>query len=445
MNIAVYSMFCLDAEVIMRTFARNNGLKYFDTARLCGYCNLDDVEPKRLDEWNAVNEFLEKETTTGESVVLFPHGCRSVINPFRVMLWCNPEVSAKRMVDAKMASSIEDAIRKMKTQIEYERDAAKDLYLGYDITDPGRYSLILDCTYLPIVEISMRILDRKNWVYLDKRNLIPTKPYTPDYLNRVVSVGIPVHMHDMRWYVSNDHVPYASQIKKGKSLLTCYVELPSSQHVKEYSYKEYETALLPKKEENKMINNEYLQNVKAVLFGNQKQANVINDSVVAIVAQYLDGANQDMSTQEATAASIYTELKACADAGLSERNSTFIQLVSGRKSYDVLKEGLPYVVSQNQPNVDSPKYNFRILVVGEDDVEDTVENGEGDVYAGMKFDKPAAAPDEVLNPDDTVADQVRKLKDAILPMCPDGVKQELDDEYAQALYCAQAYFDYNSR
>lgn len=447
MNIAVYSMFCLDAEVIMRTFARNYGLKYLDTARLCGRCELGGVELIQLEEWNVINEYLEKETVNDNYVVLFPHACKSVIDPFRVMLWCNPEVSAKRMVDAKLAISIEDAIQQMETQIERERDAAKDLYFGYDITDPGRYSLILDCTYLPIVEISMRILDRKTWVYLDKRNLIPTKPYVPDYLNRVVSVRIPVYMHDMRWYVSDDHVPYASQIKKGISLLTCYVKVPSSQHDKDdtYSYKEYETALLPKREETKMIDNKNLQNVKAVLFGNQKQANVINDSVVILVAQYLENSHKNMDTQESTVESIYDELKAIADFGITDYNRIFIYLVAGRKSYDVIKEGVPYVVTKNQPNADSPKYNFRVCVVGEDDVEDEVVHGEGGVYAGIKFERPAAAPDEVLNPDDTVADQVRKLKDAILPMCPDGVKEELEDEYAQALYCAQAYFDYNSR
>jgi len=194
-----------------------------------------------------------------------------------------------------------------------------------------------------------------------------------------------------------------------------------------------------------MISAENLQNVKAILFGNQKQANVINDAVVAIVAQFLDGKGADMSTQNVTAESIYMTLKECAETGLSKENETFIQLVAGRKSYAVLKEGVPFIVSQNQPNVDSPKYNFRILEVGTEDVEDEVENGEKEMYAGMRFERPAASPDEVINPDDTIAEQTRKLKDAILPMCPEAVKTEIPDEYAQALYCAQAYFSYNSR
>lgn len=194
-----------------------------------------------------------------------------------------------------------------------------------------------------------------------------------------------------------------------------------------------------------MISAEALANVKAVLFGNQKQANVINDSVVAIVAQFLDGRSVDMSTQNSTAEGIYITLKECAEQGLSKENEMFIQLVAGRKSYAVLKDGSPFIVSQNQPNTDSPKYNFRILVVGTEDTEDEAENGEKEMYTGMKFERPAASPDEVLCPDDTISEQVRKLKDAILPMCPDAVKSELTDEYAQALYCASAYFDYNSR
>lgn len=194
-----------------------------------------------------------------------------------------------------------------------------------------------------------------------------------------------------------------------------------------------------------MIAAEELANVKAVLFGNQKQANVINDAVVSIVAQYLDSVGQDMQTEELVITGIQDNLRLIAERGVRKEEEVFVQLVAGHKSYCILKEGSPCVVSVNQPNTESPKHNFRILVLGEEDVEEGVESKDMDFEAGKHFEKPAAAPDEVFDPDDSIAEQTRKLKDAIIPMCPPSVKEELADEYAQALYCAQAYFSYNSR
>lgn len=193
-----------------------------------------------------------------------------------------------------------------------------------------------------------------------------------------------------------------------------------------------------------MVSKEELQNIKAVLFGNQKQANVINESVVAIVAQYLTEHGMALDTEDSVVDSIHGLLQECAEYGVNESNATFIQLVAGPKSYQVLKDKLPYVITVNQPSTESPKHNFRIVIVGEDDVEPEVESGLPNV-GETHFEKPAAAPDEVIDPDDSLKVQAEKLKNAILPMAPSYYMGEVGNEYAVALLCSQAYFEYNSR
>lgn len=178
--------------------------------------------------------------------------------------------------------------------------------------------------------------------------------------------------------------------------------------------------------------------VKKLLFGNQKQANVINDSVATIVGSYLD--------EHATAvpgAELYqivydliTELSK--ESSLSSDAELFIKLVCGEPSYNILCSGVPFIVTCDQPSTESPKYNFRITPLGE---EAPSEPEASDALAISS--KPTVGPDEVYNEDDSFAERARKIKDAILPMVPAGVKSEIpDNEYAQALCCAEYYYGY---
>lgn len=187
-----------------------------------------------------------------------------------------------------------------------------------------------------------------------------------------------------------------------------------------------------------MPSTEQLTNVKKVLFGNQKQANAINDAVVLLVAEELIQNPVSMDTEEYVISGIKQVIEEMAEYGLNETNRMFLLLVTGPNSVHVLEEHVPYRIDVNQPSDQSPKRTFRIVPMGY--VAPEVKVNEVSVAA-----KPAATLDEVYDPTDSFAEQARKLKDAILPTVPGGIKDEVSDEYAQALLCAQAYFEYSSR
>lgn len=453
MQIAIYGTYVEDAKQYAEAVAYRKHSILYTTADLCAECGYDTDYPFNNAMWNVVNnKIMELCNEHKDLVVLSPYAPKFVLNPYRVLLWRDLRSNAERIVERVPDSSIEDAAKAVSLMVDDECKRSISMYNGYELLHPQRYDLILDVTNMRYAEAATYIADGKSDIYLDRCNVRPLTKFDPAILEsqRHPILKVPVHMYNHHWYLSCGALEYVSQVKRGNNPISCYFERYNGSHNTVCDLPEWEKRLGFKigyrsKEDKILINEEALQNVKSTLFGNQKQANVINDAVVAIVAQYLDGEGVDMSTLESTATGIYETLQEVAHTGMTSHGEMFVQLVAGRKSYDVLKEGLPYIVTQNQPNAESPKINFRVIVVGEEEPEDVVENGEKDVYTGVKFDKPAAAPDEVLNPDDTVAEQVRKLKDAILPMCPDAVKAEISDEYAQALYCAQAYFEYNSR
>lgn len=453
MQIAIYGTYVPDANEYAMAIARRKGALYIGTNTLCSEVGYEGEYPHHSAMWQKINEGIVEISKKHKKLVInTPYAVKFCDDPYRIMLWKNPYVSAQQMIEQGVPTTVEAAVSAILDMVEEECAYAEANYNGYELTHPQRYDLILDVTYMSYEEAATHVVDGKSDIYLDKRNIIPTMEFDLKWLDKSshIQLKTPVHMRDHKWYVSSGFSTYARHAKTTKYLIPCYYDAVSvttdgtcdlSVWEKQLGFKINYTL----RRKQAVINEAALQNVKATLFGNQKQANVINDSVVAIVAQYLDGASVNMDTQESTAEGIHSVLTSVAHNGMDKDGEMFVQLVAGRKSYDVLKEGLPYIITQNQPNVDSPKYNFRILVVGEEDPEDVVENGEKDVYTGVKFDRPAAAPEEVLNPEDTIAEQVQKLKDAILPMCPEAVKSEIQDEYAQALYCAQAYFEYNSR
>lgn len=181
------------------------------------------------------------------------------------------------------------------------------------------------------------------------------------------------------------------------------------------------------------------KNVKAVLFGNQKQANAINDAVVTLVTEELlsyPGGNLD--SEDGVIACITDVINEMIDAGLNSTNRMFLLLTTGPNSVHVLEEHGPLRLDVTQPSDQSPKHNFRIVPMG-------YVAPEVKVHEMAPAAKPAATVDEVLDPTDSFAEQARKLKDAILPTVPGPIKDEVSDEYAQALLCAQSYFEYSQR
>lgn len=180
--------------------------------------------------------------------------------------------------------------------------------------------------------------------------------------------------------------------------------------------------------------------IKKLLFGNQKQANAINDAVVSIVTDLFEKNATPREPGVEPYQAMYNFISELTATGhtLSDDESLFIQLVCGKASYETLKSGVPFIVTCDQPSTESPKYNFRITTLGEEAEE------EPDPSTSMHVaNKPTVGPDEVYSDDDDFATRARKIKDAILPMVPTGVKAEIpDNEYAQALCCAEYYYGY---
>lgn len=195
---------------------------------------------------------------------------------------------------------------------------------------------------------------------------------------------------------------------------------------------------------------EELQNVKQVIFGLQKQASVQNDAVCVIIAGELTKyyGRDSVSNQDAFIESCRKYLQACIDGTITPDRNAFM-LLCGEKSMAKLNEQGPRVVNVEQPSVQSPKLLFRIGMLGETEAnleENTVapidDSLIDDMVGVLKGAKNSTMDlDLRISETDSFAVKAEKLKDAIMGCVPDAVKQEIpDNEYAQALCCAEAYF-----
>lgn len=184
------------------------------------------------------------------------------------------------------------------------------------------------------------------------------------------------------------------------------------------------------------ITTEQFENVKHVLFGLQKQANVINESVVTIVTRKLleiYGADAVMS-EDAVAKTIESYLIEARDS--DSVDDLLVMLIAGEQSLQNIKAIGPTYVDVVQPNPESPKVNFRVCVLGE---ETLVERNSNVGYKSIDV----SPSDTSIREDDDFSTRARKIKDCILPSVPDAVKAEIpDNEYAQALCCAEYYYNH---
>ena len=190
-----------------------------------------------------------------------------------------------------------------------------------------------------------------------------------------------------------------------------------------------------------VISKEQLDNVKHVLFGNQKQANVINDAVVGIVAEGLLEITHSaaLDTESNVVEAIKGYLQAKIDGGPG--SDTLVKLVAGEQSFANLSAVGPKTVYAEPISPESPKYNFRIVMLGD--------------QPGIDHEAEARAEQPVLNtsipyepgfvPDDvSYTAQADYLKNAILPLLPPLIMQELQDEWKAALVGSQYYFRNNT-
>lgn len=183
---------------------------------------------------------------------------------------------------------------------------------------------------------------------------------------------------------------------------------------------------------------ENVETVKHVLFGLQKQANVTNDAVVKIVTRGVCAKEGSavLYSEDAFIDACRHYLQECVNNEHSE-DDTVIMLLAGEQSLANLKKPGPKVVYVEQPNPESPKHIFRINMLGQEP-----ESVDMSVDANITA-QPSPAGVEIGSDaynSMTCYEKACALRDAILPLAPTAVRAEIDDDFALALYCSEAYF-----
>ena len=186
---------------------------------------------------------------------------------------------------------------------------------------------------------------------------------------------------------------------------------------------------------------QHLENIKEVLFGNQKQANVTNEAVVKLVARELSVAIglTDSAGHADIDAAIMKYLEGAITATVQFTDDV-LMLIAGEQSIANRNSGQPCQAYHRQPSEQSPKMMYRIVTFGENaDIDNTGEVGGNNSFSPT----PVSTVNKTVENADFYT-QARQLRDAILPTVPDAVKAEIpDNEWAQCLVCAKGYFDYH--
>lgn len=182
--------------------------------------------------------------------------------------------------------------------------------------------------------------------------------------------------------------------------------------------------------------------VKAVLFGKQKQANVINDGVVAIVGRGIAEATTGesaLSTELNFVNAVTAFLDKCIDDG-KPVNSVILMLLGGEQSLLALQEDGPKTVIAESAGPDTPKYHFGISKIGAMSEATPADLGMGTASASTE-DMPKQSSEPGFIPDDLSYTAQRDfLIKKIVPLVPEAVKAELSSPVEQALVGAQWYF-----
>lgn len=192
----------------------------------------------------------------------------------------------------------------------------------------------------------------------------------------------------------------------------------------------------------------HLDNIKQVIFGLQKQANVTNVAVVKLIARELSstlGFASSSSTEEVGKA-IEEYLNKVISKEISDYNEDVVMLIVGEESLANMKSGSPVCLYSEPISDTSPKCIYRIAILGEETAIDN--SGELDVAETGSGLGPKVISGVAPNRADGSIDfrkMAEDLKHAILPNVPTRVKEDLaGDEYAQCLVCAKQFFAYNS-
>lgn len=182
-----------------------------------------------------------------------------------------------------------------------------------------------------------------------------------------------------------------------------------------------------------------MQLLKDVLFGQQKQSNDLNETVTRMVYNALTSKGYDVKgTSETDHQGVAKAVELYINdviQGKHEPDDIF-ELITGRKSVQIVKEGVPCVVSMNSVSDESTKIKFRVISL-EDNIAAEHELTEKPV-------EPTQSSVQEFVPDDNryFYNMAEKLKNKILPTVPTKAKEELaGNDYAIALSCVTHYFN----
>lgn len=181
------------------------------------------------------------------------------------------------------------------------------------------------------------------------------------------------------------------------------------------------------------MNVEEYNALKHVLFGNQKQANVINDAVVGIVGEKLKGLNYSWDSEDAIINVIKDMLNNAINAP-GAADEELVKLVAGDMSCNNLHADDVMVLTVDQPNPESPKHNFRIMIFGS---SEQILQPDTNETIGIHM---VPATTEPVATDDDYPARVREIKSKLLPLVPTAVKNALSDETEQCLCIAEYYY-----
>lgn len=442
----------LDGEVlsagdIFRDYAQSKGL---DVMGL-NHSNTDEVD-------NIIEPTIwERSAKSTNLIVDARFSAKFTQNAFKVFIWCDPHVAASRIYNdsrgSEKYSSINDCLRANLSRVLIEQKRGIDKYL-FDMLDMSVYDLVIDSTYLSPKDIAATISSGTKGILLSPSNILPTQEFgnvnmqlVDKYYRDNITDHANVKYHNLLWYVISGHHKILAANKMGRKCVRCELDshapILSCRTVHDYEvaanfkYETYPNEInnFVKGGQIKMTEREL--DIKKLLFGNQKQANAINDSVVKIVSEYFYTHESELTVDGDLATKMYTMIQNITAGERTEDYSQdlFLQLVCGPESFATWESGVPFIVTADQPSTESPKYNFRIYPLGAEVPEEKEEDTSLHIAA-----KPLVGPDEVYDDKDDFPTRARKIKDAILPMVPESVKKEIDNEYAQALCCAEYFY-----
>lgn len=182
--------------------------------------------------------------------------------------------------------------------------------------------------------------------------------------------------------------------------------------------------------------------VKAVLFGKQKQASVINDGVVAVVGRGIAEATTGedaLASEENFVKAVTSFLDTCISEGRPV-NTIILLLLGGEQSLLALQSEGPKSIIAESAGPETPKFYFGISKIGE-----VFDAPAADLSAGVTSvstaDTQSSVSEPGFIPDDLSYSAQRDfLIKKIVPLVPEAVKAELSSPVEQALVGAQWYF-----